>query len=121
LAVSNEFKGLTIGTMILDYIKSSFLDEEENKTGCRFLTVDAYIAAVPFYEKNWFSILTDKDENMNTRLLVFDLAENKLEYYPLVEMLRGGGEPETRFVSPLLRGEGSPFRLLMYHGYGYII
>jgi GNAT superfamily N-acetyltransferase len=79
LAVSNEFKGLTIGTMILDYIKSSFLDEEENKTGCRFLTVDAYIAAVPFYEKNWFSILTDKDENMNTRLLVFDLAENKLE------------------------------------------
>lgn len=26
----------------------------ENKTGCRFLTVDAYAAAVPFYEKNGF-------------------------------------------------------------------
>jgi GNAT superfamily N-acetyltransferase len=78
LAVSNDYKGLTIGTMILDFIKSSFLDEDEKKTGCRFLTVDAYKAAVPFYVKNWFSTLTDKDENESTRLLVFDLAENRL-------------------------------------------
>jgi len=33
----------------------------ENKTGCRFLTVDAYAAAVPFYEKNGFIPLNNED------------------------------------------------------------
>ena len=40
----------------------------ENKTGCRFLTVDAYAAAVPFYEKNGFIPLNNEDVDSATRL-----------------------------------------------------
>jgi GNAT superfamily N-acetyltransferase len=74
LAVSNGFKGLTLGTWILNFLKSYL--RVENKTGCRFLTVDAYLAAIPFYEKNRFAPLTTKDSNSNTRLLFYDLASN---------------------------------------------
>ena len=47
----------------------------ENKTGCRFLTVDAYAAAVPFYEKNGFIPLNNEDVDSATRLLYFDLND----------------------------------------------
>lgn len=40
------------GTMTLDFIKEWMITD--NKTGCRFITVDAYISAVPFYLKNGF-------------------------------------------------------------------
>ncbi|MFT0159527.1 hypothetical protein ACMSFP_07565 [Bacteroides thetaiotaomicron] len=46
-----------------------------NKTGCRFLTVDAYAAAVPFYMKNGFVPLNDEDVDSATRLLYFDLND----------------------------------------------
>ena len=46
----------------------------DNKTGCRFLTVDAYAGAVPFYLKNGFIPLNDEDADADTRLLYFDLA-----------------------------------------------
>lgn len=49
LAVNREFKGMRIGEFLSDFIKSYFLTD--NKTGCRFLTVDAYSAAIPFYVK----------------------------------------------------------------------
>ena len=41
-------------------IKSYFL--ADNKTGCRFLTVDAYAAAIPFYLKQHFVPLTSEDD-----------------------------------------------------------
>lgn len=47
----------------------------DNKTGCRFITVDAYAAAVPFYLKNGFVPLNDDDLNDPTRLLYFDLND----------------------------------------------
>ena len=47
----------------------------ENKTGCRFITVDAYINAVPFYEHNDFQHLKIHDEDRITRLLFFDLSD----------------------------------------------
>ena len=40
LGVDEELKGHSIGTLLLDFIKSYFV--VDNKTGCRFLTVDAY-------------------------------------------------------------------------------
>ena len=58
-----------------DFIKAYFL--KENKTGCRFITVDAYSAAVPFYEKNGFLLLTCEDVKSDTRLLYFDLNDYK--------------------------------------------
>lgn len=79
LAVSTEAKGQHLGSRLIDYIKVYFL--MGNKTGCRFLTVDAYVKAVPFYEKNFFKALVSDDKNEHTRLLYFDLADyqDKLE------------------------------------------
>lgn len=56
---------------MLDFIKSYFI--AENKTGCRFLTVDAYATTIPFYEKNGFIPLNNDDVDSVTRLLYFDL------------------------------------------------
>ena len=56
-----------------NFIKTYFLID--NKTGCRFITVDALASAVPFYEKNNFIPLNDEDVNDRTRLLYFDLND----------------------------------------------
>lgn len=62
-----------LGSYLIDFIKSYFV--EDNKTGCRFLTVDAYADAVPFYLKNDFIPLNDDDKEESTRLLFFDLND----------------------------------------------
>lgn len=72
LGVTNEAKGLRIGSKLLNYLKTMFVTN--NRTGCRFITVDAYIKAIPFYEKNGFHILnSDDSEHEPTRLMYFDL------------------------------------------------
>lgn len=67
---------LGIGSVLLDFIKSYFL--VDNKTGCRFVTVDAYIDAVPFYEHNDFQHLKGHDEDLITRLLFYDLNDMEI-------------------------------------------
>jgi len=71
LGVDVSAKGKRIGTQLLNFIKSYFI--ADNKTGCRFLTVDAYLDAVPFYKKNGFVQLNSDDDDEHTRLLYFDL------------------------------------------------
>jgi GNAT superfamily N-acetyltransferase len=71
LGVSADYKGQGYGTTILDYIKIFFLTN--NKTGCKYLTVDAYRQSLSFYEKNGFDYLTEKDKEKDTRLMYFDL------------------------------------------------
>jgi len=73
LGVDESAKGQQIGTTVLDYIKSMFVFE--NKTGCRFLTVDAYLEAVPFYEKNGFRFMNVEDHDPHTRLMYYDLMD----------------------------------------------
>jgi hypothetical protein len=51
------------------------LQSERNALAFRFITVDAYLSAVPFYEKNGFLHLTKKDEDEHTRLMYFDMME----------------------------------------------
>ena len=51
------------------------LQGERNALAFRFITVDAYLSAVPFYEKNGFLHLTKKDEDEHTRLMYFDMME----------------------------------------------
>ena len=86
LNISEKIKSFDCGdTDLNDFIlNESFLYREallavsnvlENKTGCRFLTVDAYAAAVPFYEKNGFIPLNNEDVDSATRLLYFDLND----------------------------------------------
>lgn len=76
LAVSVDARGLHLGSFILRFIKKYFL--VDNKTGCRFVTVDAYVNAIPFYEKNQFKPLTNSDkDDSHTRLLFYDLKMMK--------------------------------------------
>ena len=71
--VHREFQRNKIGTEVMDFIKAFFT--KRNKTGCRFITVDAYNkdAAIIFYERNGFLFLTPEDEKEDTRLMYFDL------------------------------------------------
>lgn len=71
LGVSSAYKGQRIGREILDFIKGSFINK--NKTGCRYITVDAYRESLVFYEKNDFIYMTTNDEGSDTRLMYFDL------------------------------------------------
>ena len=71
LAVVKSARGLHLGTFLIDFIKSFFIDD--NKTGCRFVTVDAYLDAVDFYAKTGFELLNEYDADAQTRLLFFDL------------------------------------------------
>ncbi len=43
------------------------------RSACRFITVDAYAAAVPFYEKCGFMFLSEKDKHSKTRAMYYDL------------------------------------------------
>lgn len=76
LAVYINARHLKLGSKILDFIKILF--SKNNRAGCRFITVDAYIAALPFYLKNNFTELTlsDKDDP-HTRSLYYDLKMNR--------------------------------------------
>ena len=51
------------------------ISDFDNKTGCRFITVDAYAAAIPFYLRNGFVPLNEEDADEPTRLLYFDLND----------------------------------------------
>nr|WP_320119754.1 GNAT family N-acetyltransferase [uncultured Marinifilum sp.] len=88
LGVHKDFKGQKVGSQILDFIKLWFTDGK-NKTGCRFIIVDAYNnpQALKFYESNGFKYLhtneeTEKEhiglnrsEKLLTRFMYFDLIQ----------------------------------------------
>ena len=93
LAVSEDYKGLHVGDELLDAIKSWFI-EPLNKTGCRYVVVDALNnpKVFDFYLRNGFNFLFATEEEewtflhgrrtvkegtdmqpMRTRLMYFDL------------------------------------------------
>ena len=88
VGVNQEFQGLNVGSQLMQFIKDWFR-HEDNKTGCRFLVVDAYNnpRTLHFYERNDFRFLhTDEveerayydipsDESIATRLMYFDLKK----------------------------------------------
>lgn len=74
LGVHVEAHGKNIGSTLLYMIKLFFLFD--NRSGCRFLTVDAYRNAQGFYEKNLFvPMLAQEDDNPATPTVAmfFDL------------------------------------------------
>jgi len=71
LATGINCRGKGIGAMIVNMIIASY--KKDNKAGCRFITVDAYAEALPFYYKLGFTTLSKEDEGAPTRLLYFDL------------------------------------------------
>lgn len=71
LAVSKDYSGNHIGESIILQVKHVF--STMSRSACRFITVDAYAAAVPFYQKCGFMFLSESDKNSKTRAMYFDL------------------------------------------------
>lgn len=73
LGVYADMQRSGLGRQILDWLKILFLTA--NRTGCRFITVDAYNnpRTIGFYERNDFRFLTPADEKADTRQMYFDL------------------------------------------------
>lgn len=87
LGVNKQYHGSGISHQLMDFIKGWF--RFRNKTGCRFVIVDAYNEnkVLRYYEKNDFDYLLseekekeininrlDEDGSLKTRLMFFDLA-----------------------------------------------
>lgn len=77
LAVSSAYKGEGFGKRLVGAIMRMLLMQKGN-SACRFLTVDAYKEAVPFYEKNGFKkMLSDTEikEEAHTIPMYLDLKQ----------------------------------------------
>ena len=74
LAVSKDYHGQHLGRQLINTIRT-LLNENDSYSAFRFLTVDAYISAVGFYESMGFVKLTRKEEDEHTRLMYFDMLE----------------------------------------------
>lgn len=74
LGVNVNYRGNRIGAQIINFIKVFFI--LKNKTGCRYLTVDAYKKpkVLNFYKEHCgFKPLSDFESYHSTRPLYFDL------------------------------------------------
>jgi GNAT superfamily N-acetyltransferase len=71
--VAKEYQRQHIGQQTMDFIKQFFV--VHNKTGCRFLIVDAYNKSnvLKFYKESGFTFLSDDDINKRTRIMKYDL------------------------------------------------
>lgn len=86
LGIDIKYQRLHVGSELLDFIKVWFA-AFDNKTGCRYLVVDAYNCETPisFYIKNGFDFVFSTEEqekvyrnlesnvSLKTRLMFFDL------------------------------------------------
>lgn len=92
LGTNSKLRGNGYGSAVMDFIKAWFRSEE-NKTGCRFIIVEALNNSdtLNYYEKNGFLYLYSSEENeaksmglnikragtfpLHTRLMFFDLLQ----------------------------------------------
>lgn len=92
LGTGQQFAGQGYGSAVMDFIKLWF--RTGNKTGCRFVIVDAYNrpSTLHYYEKNRFKYLIPDERleakymgigvghlPLHTRLMYFDLLEVKVD------------------------------------------
>ena len=74
LAVDTRYAGMGMSEEILRTIRTMF--RFGNRTGCRFLTVDALASATGFYQaKGNFRFFTEQDKDDDTRLMYFNLKD----------------------------------------------
>lgn len=73
-AVSLNYRGNHVGSDLMDLVKD-LLNTARSQSAFRYITVDAYLSAIPFYEKNGFKSLNKKDEDAHTRLMFFDMMD----------------------------------------------
>lgn len=79
LGVQKNVKSRGLGTQLLNMTKQLFLTD--NRTGCRFLTVDSYITeqAIHFYEKNYFQFFTQSEKERCFKKLKSDISTTTSE------------------------------------------
>ena len=75
LAVQQKLSGKGYGSVLLDFVK--VLTSLKRFSGCRFVTVDAYDDAIPFYAKNGFVVISGSKSNSETTLMYYDLMAVK--------------------------------------------
>ena len=99
LGVNKKYQGrnFLVGQQVMNFIKTWFV-QEDNKTGCRFLVVDAYNQpkVLSFYERNKFKYLYATEEleraeqhfpetsPVYTRLMFLELLHTQILEYPRV-------------------------------------
>ena len=88
LGVNQNYLHRHVGTELMSTIKDWFIDKD-NKTGCRYLVVDAYNKpeACEYYQRNGFNYMFSSEEQekqyrnieteaaLQTRLMFFDLMQ----------------------------------------------
>ncbi len=79
LGVQQNVKSRGLGTQLLNMTKQLFLTD--NRTGCRFLTVDSYITeqTIHFYEKNYFQFFTQSEKERCFKKLKDDISTTATE------------------------------------------
>lgn len=89
LGVNLDFQGKKIGYELMDFIKMWFANPQ-NKTGCRFVIVDAYNTAgvIKYYQDNGFEFVFIKecDEREHYRAKKKDGLETRLMYFDLIRL-----------------------------------
>ena len=89
LGVAKEYQGSSyhIGQQVINYLKSWFV-EEDNKTGCRFMVVDAYNndRTLNFYIRNGFKFLYSNEEQERIELQI-DQNEKLLTRHMFLDLL----------------------------------
>lgn len=87
LGVNIDLAGRGIGSELLDFIKKWFV-QTDNKTGCRYLVVDAYNSPeiLQYYQKNDFCFLfsTEEQEASNSSLPL--PLKTRYMYYDLIQV-----------------------------------
>lgn len=87
LGVNKSIARKGIGCEVMDFIKAWFI-ESKNKTGCRYVVVDAYNEEKPinFYKKNGFELLfsTEQQEIDFLKLSGTDPLKTRLMYFDLI-------------------------------------
>lgn len=93
LGVNSKYQSKGIGEFILNNIKKTFVDN--NRTGCRFITVDAYnnTRTLNFYSRNNFIFLPNKDEKPDDK--------TKLMYYDLIAIVNAQREKSNERSDPI--------------------
>lgn len=90
LGVNCKYQHLHIGSELLDFVKAWFT-EPRNKTGCRYLVVDAYNTDITlaFYAKNGFSFIfsTEEQEKKYRNITSDETLRTRLMYYDLIRII----------------------------------
>ena len=74
LAVDKNFQKKQYGGNIVSLLKKTF-SSENNRTGCKYITVDSYKKSKKFYERQGFKIYPAKTKDRDTILMYFNLSK----------------------------------------------